>query len=817
MTEAGVRERNGGPPGPGGTGGPEAGREPPRAPSGSPGGALIGVLPGLVVIGVAAVCLHLGHVSARDIAAFGVYVGFGLALPGTLVWRALGPTLRWRVEEVAIGTAVGYALETAMRVLGSLVRAPHWVAAGWPVAVIAGFVLIPRLRRHWRSAAAPVPRGVGWAYATISALLLGWLVYSYFQAQPVVWSDDHQPLNDLVFMLALAGEAATRWPPQFPYVLGEPLQYHWFYGAHLAAAHTATGIDLPTLLFRCALVPMLPVLVVGTGALATRLAGRAWAGPLGAFLGWIVTDLTLQQLDETVRYSPSSPVGSLMGALIWYSPTQTFSAVILAPAAVLAVDVVRGQGRRGHWVLLPVLFAVCAGAKGSALPVLVVAVATVVFIGLLVGRIGDRSLRWRLHLPTLVLLLLAGTVYELFSQFMYRGATYGLTFRPFGMASVTLLGASFTGHWYVDPGPSRSAFITALGVVCFTTPWAGFVLLVRRGTRTDPAFWLLCGAGVVGLATMALMYHSGQSQLYFIRTALPLLAAGAAWALTGSLADTIAVVFRSARRTAVIAVGAIAVGTVVCGMIAWRWGVSLVPRPVDLQVRAVAGPYLATAVALVVLAVAGTAAVWLLRRSRPDPDRGRGWPLVVAVAVFALLWAGAGATRMISQFAWVGVLASRDKPLVGTTEAGPELRGAVWLRDHSDPTDVFATNVQCTNRVQPAPGVPCSSIAVWVTAYSERRSLVNSWGYTAANAMMAERIHYSGYPTNLPFWDPARLARSQSMIAAPTIEQAQALAADYGVRWFYVDTRYGGASPRLDQVLAPRFHEGTVTVYEVPR
>ncbi len=752
------------------------------------------LLPGAAVLGIMALCARAGGVGWLDFTWFMFYVVVGLVMPGTLLWRVLGPALRWRAEEYALGAAVGYAMEVAARIVFSWAGSPR-LAVGFPVFVIAVFVAVPVLRRRWLSRAVVMPVRISWAYACMVGGLCVWLVPSFFASQPLTWSDGDQPTVDLTFILALAADVSNHWPPEFPYVLGEPLQYHWFYAAHLAAAHAATGIELPVLVFRLALLLLVPVLVLGTGALATRLARRAWAGPLGAFLAWVVTDLTLQRLSETAT-TYGSPVGSLMGAILWWSPTQTFSNVLLIPAALLTVDVLRHQAGKGHWLLLALLSAICAGAKGSSLPVLIGGVAAAAAVGLLNG--ARRRTRWRPQLPALGLLSLLSAMLFAALVVLYGGKNYGLTLRPFGMANVTMLAAAFQGgDWRVSPGPNRERLITALAFACFATPMLGGLLLARRTTRHDPAVCLSLGAGLVATATMVLLYHPGQSQLDFMRSALPLLAGAGAWGITEGLA--------AVHWPAGAAATCVALGFVACTGLAWWAGTPYRPPPPNLTASAVLHPY------ILLIGLLGALTVALVAGDR----RLRVRPMVSAFTLIALLYAGSGATRMLTQLIAMTSPTQFTTPLANSP-AGPEQQAAIWLRENSSPTDVFATNVQCSNGAQPTdPG--CLNLTFWVSAFAERRALLNGWGYTATAARLAaERPLASGYVSTVPFWDTERLHRNMALFAAPNQASASSLRADFGVTWLYADKNYAGLSRELDQVAILRYRNGPVSIYQIP-
>jgi hypothetical protein len=122
--------------------------------------------------------------------------------------------------------------------------------------------------------------------------------------------------------------------------------------------------------------------------------------------------------------------------------------------------------------------------------------------------------------------------------------------------------------------------------------------------------------------------------------------------------------------------------------------------------------------------------------------------------------------------------------------------------------------VHCANG-EYAPPKTCDSLSFWVAAFTERRVLIEGWGYTSKNAQMGAALKVRRYPNTLPFWDPALLSRNDSFLAAPTKEEALALRKDYGVRWVFTDADFGGTSPELGSVLTPRFAAGPIRVYEI--
>jgi hypothetical protein len=102
-----------------------------------------------------------------------------------------------------------------------------------------------------------------------------------------------------------------------------------------------------------------------------------------------------------------------------------------------------------------------------------------------------------------------------------------------------------------------------------------------------------------------------------------------------------------------------------------------------------------------------------------------------------------------------------------------------------------------------------------VSAYTERRVLVEGWGYTSENARMGAAVPGRSYPNTLPFWDRALLRRNDAFLASPTRAEALALRRRYGVRWIFTDAASGPVSPQLATVASERFATGPVRVYEI--
>ncbi|MEV0274230.1 hypothetical protein AB0H43_36130 [Hamadaea sp. NPDC050747] len=132
-----------------------------------------------------------------------------------------------------------------------------------------------------------------------------------------------------------------------------------------------------------------------------------------------------------------------------------------------------------------------------------------------------------------------------------------------------------------------------------------------------------------------------------------------------------------------------------------------------------------------------------------------------------------------------------------------------WLRRHSSPDDLVATNVHCVR----LPRGVCDYRNFWVSAYAERRVLVEGWAYTPTAYEIAEKSGANF--TRLPYWDQRRLADNDAVFTSGTAADVHRLVSAYRVRWLFADRRL---KPRpLDQVATLRYRSGDCVIYELPR
>jgi hypothetical protein len=197
------------------------------------------------------------------------------------------------------------------------------------------------------------------------------------------------------------------------------------------------------------------------------------------------------------------------------------------------------------------------------------------------------------------------------------------------------------------------------------------------------------------------------------------------------------------------------------------------------------------------LAVAGLAGavLWPALRRLAPALRGRG----ALVALTAVLVVGAPGLIMDMDKA-------HERPHGGhVTTALPrsQVEAARWVRDRSSPDDVIATNAHCRS----VRNGRCDARSFWLSAYSERRVLVEGWAF-------APRV--AAFGAYRSFWDQDLLRRNDAAFTAPTADGLRELRERHGVRWLVVDRSINAAeSPDLRTLARLHFDNGRVAVYEI--
>ena len=343
-----------------------------------------------------------GH---RELALAALAVVFTQVLPGALVWRVIRPIDGWLVEDIGLGLAIGAALAVPTQLLGVALGAP-WVNLVVPAMVVTVLLGAPGSRRRILSRRSrPLPWLWGAAVAA-TTLLQCQAVFTLFR-EPVRWTGWAKPYLDTAFHQALAAEFLHRFPPVYPQVASDPLNYHWFTYAWTAQTASVSGTDVAVLLWR--FQPSLLAIAVPlvTALVAMRLSGRPWIGAGAAAVGFILLDVAPWAITGA-----SSPLHDP------HSATQGFGLLVFLPLLSLLALRWRREIHSASVVLLALMLIVAGGAKGSTLPVLVAGclLACAFVLGFRRDLFRAVSLDSALAIAALVVL----------SQTMFGGAAGGL-------------------------------------------------------------------------------------------------------------------------------------------------------------------------------------------------------------------------------------------------------------------------------------------------------------------------------------------------------------------------------------------------------
>ncbi|MET7460685.1 hypothetical protein [Nonomuraea sp. NPDC005501] len=752
---------------------------PDRAARGLAPRRLLRWAPVAVVTALSVALLARHGVRLADVTVFGGYLVFCLGLPGTLLVRAACARARTRAEEAALGLALGYAAELACYLPARAFGVPLLVLA-WPAVTYGAFLAVPRLRRYWRAGPRMVVAPTWWAWwlALVVSGVVIWSAVTFFASQRLGWPVLGKSYPDLPFHLALVGELRYHVPPTVPMVAGEPLVYHWFVHAHLAAASHVTGVEPVVLLYRLGPLPMMAALAVLLAMTARRLL-RSWPGAA------VAVTLALFVLAPVLYMGPAMGAFDWSSAQSWLSPSQTFGALLFAPVVLLVADLLERRRPAGEWLLLAVFLLAVMGAKATYLPLLaagLVAVAAVEAIG-------------RRRVPRRVLPVLGMTVTCLvFAQVvLFGGARQGMVVDPLSLSRITW--AELTGADAETAAPVASVLgVTMLCVLGGVVAWSGVLgLLSRPRLLLRPWVVLVLAMAVAGAGMALLFAQPGRSQVYFLQGACPYLAMAAVHGLL--------VVTRRAGLSARDVVRAAGAGAVIALLVRALCGVT-VPLEPGRSEGALYLPYLA------LVATVATAAT-VLAALRWNPLRISAVTLVIVTAAgtpgawsaHVLPWADPAPSSPTRQAARS---AARPRPV----PAG--LVGAArWLRSRSAPSDLVATGMHCRVRG----GGMCDHRAAWVAALTERRVLVEGWTYTARNL---DRWRPGEVAWRRRFWDRDRLRVNDAVFEAPSAASVAALRDRYGVRWLLADERRAGRGAALGRHAVLRHRSGDFSVYEIP-
>lgn len=747
-------------------------------------------VPGILVVAFVVVGLVLVDTPIVDIGRYALYLVLAVLVPGTLVHRALRGQNSMLIADWALGAATGVGLGLAAWALFMVLGIQQFLWL-WPLVVYVPFLAVPGLRRHWRPGKYTVKSRLTSTLMAGAMLLYSAVTISSMRSEALPPRANNYYI-DVYWHLANAAELTRRFPPDVPSVSGRALRYHWFANADMAHAHLVSGVDLPTIILRLWPIPIVAIVLGLVVALCHQTFGQTWLAGVAALV--IVGPAQLMPWEW---YRPISAAPLVTG-----SPSQTFGLISLLLGAGVLVDLVRKRPLGQGWWLLGLVAVVGVGSKPSVAPILVFGLGLVIIVNLV-----RREPVLRL---VVALSILSAGVVGLAPLVAQATAASGI--KVFGVLAfqapwttyATEVDLPATGGLFLAGLVSPGAVVLAFGLVAALLLQVAWVLAgaaVLAGRRPlDPAILFLAGAVAAGMAATLIVDHAGLSEIYFEKTAVPLGAILAVWGLWVALSRYLEAAGR--RRVVAMAILGVVLGIVAMLMIdASAWG----GRPSVAQYpRAIAIPL----VVAVALALAGVV-LWALVRWL-----GGAW-VVGGGAVVAC-------TALLASFAVQGPLAGLQgtwshvvnpvPALPRTSVSSSETEAALWLRQHTPPDAVIATNVHCRYQL---PFRFCDSRSYWITAFSERRALVESWAYTEENLNRIGQ-YKTGFPL-FPFDDPRLLAQNDRVFTAPTPSLLADLRDTRGVTWLFADTRGGRVSTELARFAHLRYLSGPVSIYELKR
>ena len=99
-----------------------------------------------------------------------------------------------------------------------------------------------------------------------------------------------------------------------------------------------------------------------------------------------------------------------------------------------------------------------------------------------------------------------------------------------------------------------------------------------------------------------------------------------------------------------------------------------------------------------------------------------------------------------------------------------------------------------------------------MSAFSERRFLVEGWAYLPRNLVTAERLDI--WVGLAPFWDEELLAANDAAFTSPDPAKLAHLWR-LGVRWLIVDRAWSTEAGSLRQLASLRYENGPIAIYRL--
>ncbi|WBQ06761.1 hypothetical protein [Kribbella sp. CA-293567] len=700
-------------------------------------------------------------------------------LPGTLLWRALAGG-RSLTQDLGCGAVLGLAWQLAVWAVCTALGIPllQW-------AFVAGLLVVfwtsKPLRPHlgWRGTSPAPPRW--WHVLLVVSLLLAMVRTVFVVLRPVplppIAATRHQ---DIWYQLGLVQQLLDDVTPADPWVLGDPLIYHWFATASMASGSVMADVQPPQVLIHLWPLTMLFTLVLVGWAAGEALSQKAWAAPLAGALAGVLPG-AIQLVD--------TPTANMSAAQVVQGPTGTMAAVVMLGLVGPAVLILRRQASPGVWGAMVLMLALATGTKPTLLPIML---AGCVFAGGF-AWLSERRAPWRV-------VALGGTVaaFLVASSFALTGSTGGSRFQllaalrvqPYYQAVTGDKTFPATGSWVLpslERGDARMILFAVVLVAYYLLMNAPRLLTLYGLRSRDPAFWWLSGCVAAGTGVTLVFSHTGYSEYHFLGAVLALGMVGVV-AVGVNLAGHAKV-----RDLVVVAIAGLA--TAVALYLFW---------PTDTGTHTVARAAAGLLAPFGVLAVVGAIVILGVNRTRQAAS--------AAVQVMVLTVAAG----LPTQFVVIGdAVRDATKPLPAanveyrTYLSEGEQSAMLWLSKHLEPDDVAVSNVFC----MPAPYRPgCPNDAYWMSGLSGVQLWMGGWAYAPAN--LAATDHRRSFLLQQSPW-PDRVLDSRIAVEKPSEQHLAKLAGDVGITLIIGDLRAGPVSPKLDQLAIPVYSNQDIKIYRL--
>ncbi|GAA3550603.1 hypothetical protein [Kribbella ginsengisoli] len=698
-------------------------------------------------------------------------------LPGTLLWRALAGG-RSLTQDLGFGAVLGLAWQLAVWAICTALGLPllQW-------AFVAGLLLFFAFNKSLRPPVAAPPRW--WHVLLVSSLLLAMVRTVLVLLRPVplppLPATRHQ---DIWYQLGLVQQLLHDVTPRDPWVLGEPLIYHWFATASMASGSVMADVRPATVLIHQWPLTMLLTLVLVGWAAGELLSERKWAAPLAGLLAGVLPGAI--QLVNT-------PTANMSAAQVVQGPTGTMAAVVMLGLLGPTVLILRRQAGRGVWTVMVLMLALATGTKPTLLPIML---AGCLLAGG-VAWVAEREAPWRIAALTGVT-----ATFLLASSFALTGSTGGSRFQllaalrvqPYYQAVTGDKSYPATGNWVLpslEHGDARMILFAVVLVTYYLLVDAPRLLTLlgmkMSPMRRDPAYWWISGCVAAGTGVTLVFSHTGYSEYHFLGAILAL-------GMVGVVAVGVNLAGQTRPRDLVI-VAVAGLATAVALYLFW---------PTDTETHTVARAAAGLLAPFGVLALVGSLVILGINRTRQAAS--------AAVQVIVLTVAAS----LPVQFIVIGdALRDASKPLpppnieYRTYLTREEQSAMLWLSKHLEPNDVAVSNVFC----MPVPYRPgCPNDAYWMSGLSGVQMWMGGWAYAPANLAATEHKH--SFLLQQSPW-PDRVLDSRIAVEKPSEAHLAKLAGDVGVTLIIGDLRAGPVSPKLDQLAIPIYRNQDIRIYRL--